>query len=124
VLTRAFRAASRLALALSCLNAGILLLDGLVHADRLSAQHLAITAVVALVFGAVGAAIFGLQWSLERIRRHSIDGCDRKPVAGLALPWKVVHLVLGLLLALTIVVMASASTAMIGRLRQGFTIFG
>lgn len=124
MLTRSFRAASRLALALSCLNAGILLLDALVHAERLSAQHFAITVVVALAFGAIGAAIFGLQWSPERIRRHSIDGCDRKPVDRLALPWKVVHLVLGLLLALTIVLMASASTAMIGRLRQGFTIFG
>lgn len=124
MLTRAFRAASWLALALSCLNAGILLLDGLVHAERLSVQHLAITVVVALVFAASGAGVFGLQWGLESIRRHSIDGCDRKPVDRLTLPWKVVHLVLGLLLALTIILMASASIAMIGRLRQGFTIFG
>jgi hypothetical protein len=36
----------------------------------------------------------------------------------------VVHLVLGLLLAVTIVLMAGASIGMIGRLGQGYTIFG
>ena len=61
MLTSAFRAASRLALALSCVNAGILLRDGLVHAERLSAQYLFIRVVVALIFGAIGAAILGLQ---------------------------------------------------------------
>lgn len=124
MLTRAFRAASRLALSLSCLNAGILLLDGLVHVERLSTQYLFITVVVALTFGAVGAAVFGLQWSLERIRNHATGGGDRSGAAESAVPWMIVHLVLGLLLALAIVLMVSASIAMIGRLRQGYTIFG
>jgi hypothetical protein len=124
VLTGAFRAGSWLALALACLNAGILLFDGLVHSERLSSQHLVITVVVALAFAASGAAIFGLHWSLERIRKHSTGGGDRSGRAEPAVPWMVARLVLGLMLALTIVLMASASTAMIGRLRQGFTIFG
>lgn len=124
VLTAAFRAGSWLALAFACLNAGILLFDGLVHAERLSSQHFVITMVVALAFAATGAAVFGLHWSLERIRKHSTGGGDRSATAEPAVPWMVVRLVLGLMLAFTIVVMASVSTAMIGRLRQGFTIFG
>lgn len=48
-----------------------------------------------------GAAIFGLHWSLDRVRGHPTGG-NRT----------------------VIVLMASASIAMIGRLRQGFTIFG
>jgi len=124
VLTGAFRAGSRLAVALSCLNAGILLIDGLVHSERLSTQYLIVTMMAALMFGAIGAAIFGLHWSLERICGHSTGGGDRITTAELAAPWTVVHLVLGLLLAVTIVLMASALIAMIGRLGQGFTIFG
>jgi hypothetical protein len=124
VLTGAFRAGSRLAAALSCLNAVILLLDGLVHSGRLSTQYLIVTAAAALLFGGIGAAILGLHWGLDRIRGHSTGGGDRNGVAELAAPWTVVHLVLGMLLAVTIVLMASALIAMIGRLGQGFTIFG
>jgi hypothetical protein len=40
------------------------------------------------------------------------------------MPWMVVHLVPGVILAAAAAVMASAAIAMIGRLRQGFTIFG
>jgi hypothetical protein len=80
--------------------------------------------VAALVFGAVGAAIFGLHWSLDRIRRWSTGGADPIAVTELASAWAVVHLVLGLLLAVTIVLMAAASIGMIGRLGQGYTIFG
>ena len=123
MLTSAFRAGSRLVVVLSCLNAGILLLDGLVHSERLSTHYLTVTLAVALTFGAIGAAIFGLHWGLDKIRGHPTGG-HRTGVAELALPWKVVHLVLALMLAFAIVLMASASIAMIGRLRQGFTIFG
>jgi hypothetical protein len=90
----AFRAGSRLALALSCLNAGILLLDGLVHAERLSTRYRFVTVVVALGFGAIGAAIFGLQWGLDRIRNHPTSGGDRNGVTEPAVPWLVVQLVL------------------------------
>jgi hypothetical protein len=124
VLTGFFRAASWLAVALSGLNAGILLLDGLMHSGRLSTQYLIVTIVAALMFGAVGVAIFGLHWGLDRIRRQSTGGADRIAVPELATPWAVVHLVLGLLLAVTIVLMAGASVGMIGRLGQGYTIFG
>jgi hypothetical protein len=124
VLTGAFRAGSRLAVALSCLNAGVLLIDGLVHSERLSTQYLIVTAVAALMFGAIGAAIHGLHWSRDRIHRHSTGGDNRNVVADLAAPWTVVHLVLGMLLAVTIVLTASALVAMIVRLGQGFTIFG
>lgn len=72
----------------------------------------------------VGAAIHGLHWSLDRIRSHSTGGDNRNVVADLAAPWTVVHLVLGMLLAVTIVLTASALVAMIVRLGQGFTIFG
>ena len=124
MLTGFFRAASWLAVALSGLNVGILLLDGLMHSGRLSTQYLIVTIVAALMFGAVGAAIFGLHWGLDRIRRQSTGGADRIAVPELATPWAVVHLVLGLLLAVTIVLMAGASVGMIGRLGQGYTIFG
>jgi hypothetical protein len=124
VLTGAIRAGSWLAVALSCLNAVMLMIDGLVHSERLSTQYLIVTMVAALMFGAIGAAIFGLYWSLDRIRCHLTGGDDRIAVAEMAAPWTVVQLVLGLLLAATIVLMASALIAMIGRLGQGFTIFG
>ena len=101
MLTGAFRAGSRLAVALSCLNAGVLLIDGLVHSERLSTQYLIVTAVAALMFGAIGAAIHGLHWSRDRIRSHSTGGDNRNVVADLAAPWTVVHLVLGVLLAVT-----------------------
>lgn len=123
MLTSAFRAGSRLVVVLSCVNAGILLLDGLVHSERLSTRYLTVTVASALMFGAIGAATFGLHLSLDKIRGHSIGG-NRNVVAELALPWKVVQRVLALMLAFAIVLMASASIAMIGRLRQGFTIFG
>jgi len=124
VLTGPFRAASWLAVTMSGLNAGILLIDGLMHSERLSSQYLIVTIVAALMFGAVGAAIFGLHWSLDRIRRRSTGGADRIAVTELATPWAVVHLVLGLLLAVTLVLMAGASIGMIGGLGQGYTIFG
>jgi hypothetical protein len=77
----------------------------------------------ALTSSAIGAAIFGLHWGLDKIRDHP-TGSNRNVFAELALPWTVVHLVLALMLAFAIVLMASASIAMIGRLRQGFTLFG
>lgn len=123
MLTSVFRAGSRLVAVLSCLDAGILLLDGLVHSERLSTRYLTVTVAAALMFGAIGAAIFGLHWGLDKIRGHP-TGSNRNVVAELALPWKVVQLVLALMLAFAIVLMASASIAMIGRLRQGFMIFG
>jgi hypothetical protein len=124
VLTGLFRAASWLAVALSGLNAGILLVDGLMHYERLRTQYLIVTMVAALMFGAVGAAIFGLHWGLDRIRRRSTGSADRIAASELAAPWAVVHMVVGLLLAVTIVLMAGASIAMIERLGQGQTIFG
>ncbi len=123
VLTIAYRAGSWLALAFAGLSAGILLFDGLVHAERLSSQYLAMTVVAALAFAATGAAIFGLHWSLERIRKHSTSGGDGTGTAEPAVPWMVVRLVLGLLLVLTILLMTGALVAMVGRLRQGLTIF-
>ena len=47
MLTGAFRAGSRLAVALSCLNAVMLMIDGLVHSERLSTQYLIVTMVAA-----------------------------------------------------------------------------
>jgi hypothetical protein len=118
------RAGTWLTVALSGLNAGILLLDGLVHSGQLPTRYLIVTAAAGLVFGAIGVAIFGLHWSLDRIRSHPTGSVDRTAMAGLAMPWMVVHLVLGVILAISAAVMASAAIAMIGRLRQGFTIFG
>jgi hypothetical protein len=124
VLTGAFRAGSRLAVALSCLNAGTLLIDGLIHFERLSTQYLIVTVVAALSFGAIGVAVLGLHWSLNRIRSHPTSSVNRTAVAELAVPWRVVYLVLGVLMAATVVLMASAAIAMIERLGQGHSIFG
>jgi hypothetical protein len=124
VLVGVYCAGTWLTVALSGLNAGILLLSGLAHSERLAARYLIVTVVVALMFGAIGVAAFSLHWGLSRIRSHPTSSVDRTAVAELAVPWRVVHLVLGVLLAMTVVVMASAAIAMIERLGQGNTIFG
>jgi hypothetical protein len=123
-MTRLFRAVSLLAVAFSCLNAGILMTDLLMHFERLRTQYLIATAVAALMFGTIGAGVFGLHWSLNKIRSHSTSKEDRTAVAELAVPWWVLQIVLGALLSMTVVLAASAAIAMIGRLGQGNSIFG
>jgi hypothetical protein len=109
---------------LSGLNVGILLFDVVAHSGRFPSPYPIAPTVVGLLFGAIGVATFGLHWSLGRIHRNSTSTGDPTAVAALAVPWKVLHLALGGLLAMGAALMAGASLAMIGRLGQGFTIFG
>jgi hypothetical protein len=119
-----FRVGAWLGAAFSCLNCAILLLDGLVHSERLGTQFLMVTTAAGLMFGLVGVAIVGLHWSLNRIYRHQTGRSESNVPGNLSVPWTVVHLVLGLLLVIAAALMAGASIAMTARLRQGFTIFG
>ncbi len=116
-----FQMAAWLSAALSFLNGGIVLFDGVMNSERLQTQYQIATLIVGVIFGGLSFVIFGLERSLAKIYRFQA-GLENS--GKLVMPWRVVHLVLGLTMFVAAALMAGALIGIIERIRQGISIFG
>ena len=116
-----FRIAAWLSAALFFLNGGIVLFDGVVHSERLQTQYQITTLIVGVIFVGLSVAIFGPERSLTKIHRFQ---AGLKTRGKLVIPWRVVHLILGLAMFVASALMAGVLIVIIERLSQGISIFG
>lgn len=100
-------------------NGAILLWDGCTNE-----QSRVITFAVALLFGVIGGIVLGVERSLSRIYRCSTKASKELLDSAPASSWTLLYVCLIAGVFLFALVMGSGLFAIIGRLQQGFHIFG
>lgn len=105
--------------ALAWTNGAILVWDGCINE-----QYRAITFAVALLFGVIGGIALGVERSLSRIHRCSTKASNEQLNSASASSWALLYVCLLAGVFLLALVMGSGLFAIIGRLQQGFHIFG
>jgi hypothetical protein len=100
-------------------NSAILLWDG--YANE---QNRGITVAVALLLGVIGAIVFGVEKSLSRIYQCYDKTTDKSSGSETAGAWTLLYMFLIFGLLLIVVGIGSGLIAIIGRLQEGFHIFG
>jgi len=100
-------------------NGAILLWDGCTNG-----QYRVITFAVALLFGLIGGIVLGVERSLSRIYRCSDKTFGELSDSESASSWTLLYVCLISGVFLIVVAMGSGLVAIIGRLQEGFHIFG
>ena len=117
-----FRAAAWLCAAVSLLDGGIIIFDGLT--GRLQMQYRIVSLTVGLAFSGIGAMAVGLERNLGKIYRCLADPELQKNTAALVVPWRFVYGVLIVAVGIVSVLIGLAAIGIIERLRSGHSIFG
>ena len=119
VLTRIHQLTSSVCIGLAWANGAILLWDG--YANE---RYRGITVAVALLFGVLGGIVLGVERSLSRISRWFDKTSGKSSGSGASGPWTLLYVCLIFGLLLIVVAMGSGLVAIIGRLQEGFHVFG
>jgi len=110
---------SSVCIGLAWANGAILLWDG--YANE---QYRGITVAVALLFGVIGGIVFGVERSLSRICRCFDKTSVKSSGSETSGAWTLLYVCLISGSLLIVVAMGSGLIAIIGRLKEGFHIFG
>ncbi len=110
---------SSVCIGLAWTNGAFLLWDG--YANE---PYRGITVAVALLFGVIGGIAFGVERSLSRICRCFDQTSGKSLGSETADAWTLLYVCLIFGSLLIVVAMGSGLIAIIGRLQEGFHIFG
>ena len=103
-------------------NCAIVFWDGCT--GRLAMKYRIATIVVALLFGAIGGIVLGVERGLSKVHRCTGMASGGQPLPELVGTWQRLYVFLTGGVLLILVVMGSGLFAIIGRLHQGSKIFG
>jgi len=123
LLSNLLRIASWFCVATCLLNAGIIIYDSRT-APVLSMQYRTISLVIGLIYAIIGSGVFFLERNIFAVQQILNKDGVFEVKHQLAKRWCTLNWILILTVGFVAIVMCLSLTAIIGRMRQGFSIFG